>query len=556
MSDHLYQHGWLSLQNPFSKISKQVSFPSTIGRDLDTSEAIIGRVSGRRTDITRIITNEQSAIFLMGTPNIGKSTFIRYLQEDPDIELSWRDELTDLRDQFKLQDIHFVQIDLTPLEDITEPIELLNSFVRQCMKALMHAYRQENLSSLTSTDLKELRGLLRTINRETPDTRYFVMFDSIERLGMLGMRSLSLESSSAQTPQERGLALLDRCGAIRTLVDLIDEFIIFGVILSVESLPRPKIDDQFQHVSLDLARFTTMILQAFTWDETAEFLAQGPANFGNNWAEIFKAWGGNYIFSRSEQEWLRQLAGTHPYLLQQLCLNTFRYKQEYANIHRIWPELQERDKAQLGEMINESLSPFLAHVGQRLKEVIEKSIRETETKSKFYEFIRLLEHKRADEEMDSTLWYELGSELRYILYSEGIVRYDRLRPIHFPGSILSQYLTKWLKASKESSERVVSLPSTTGRNVTISRPGFQPVIISLSDLEYRLLKKLMQYPERCNESELMKGAWGTLIERSRFTQRVHQLRKKLRDQSAGTEIIENSYGGFYSLNHPEWLQLQ
>ncbi|HYT42232.1 MAG TPA: helix-turn-helix domain-containing protein, partial [Methylomirabilota bacterium] len=66
---------------------------------------------------------------------------------------------------------------------------------------------------------------------------------------------------------------------------------------------------------------------------------------------------------------------------------------------------------------------------------------------------------------------------------------------------------------------------------------------------------LIQHPERCTEHELMKGSWGMLIERSRFTQRMHQLRRKLKEQGIGTEIIENSYGGFYSLNHPEWVNL-
>ena len=113
--------------------------------------------------------------------------------------------------------------------------------------------------------------------------------------------------------------------------------------------------------------------------------------------------------------------------------------------------------------------------------------------------------------MDLTTWYELGSELRYILYSEGIVRYDRLQPIHFPGSILSRYLLQ--KTIQEQS----ALPIfTTGKFLTISRPHEQPVSISLSELEYRLLKTLVHHPERCKEEELMKGTWGMLIERSRI----------------------------------------
>ena len=82
------------------------------------------------------------------------------------------------------------------------------------------------------------------------------------------------------------------------------------------------------------------------------------------------------------------------------------------------------------------------------------------------------------------------------------------------------------------------------------------MLVSLSELEYRLVKTLLQHPERCKEDELMQGAWGRLIEKPRFTQRMHQLRKKLKEQGVGTEIIENSYGGFYSLNHPEWLHLE
>ena len=100
---------WLNLQNPFSKISKQV-VPVPAGRkERVASENIIGCVSGRKIDITRIIMNEQGAIFLVGTPYIGKSTLIRYLQNDPGAEWSWRDELADLQGQLNLEDIHFIK---------------------------------------------------------------------------------------------------------------------------------------------------------------------------------------------------------------------------------------------------------------------------------------------------------------------------------------------------------------------------------------------------------------------------------------------------------------
>src|SRR5260370_33553939 len=225
----------------------------------------------------------------------------------------------------------------------------------------------------------------------------------------------------------------------------------------------------------------------------------------------------------------------------------FSFKQEYASIHSTWPELKARERLQLIELINESLSAFLAHIWQRIQEALEKSSQET--KSKFYEFINSLAYKQADNEIDSTEWYELGPELRYILYSEGIVRYDRLRPVHFPAAILSQYLMQ--KAKGRAERAAVSPPPTTGHSLTISHPGEQTVLVSLSEVDYRLFKTLLQHPERCKEDELIQGAWGRLIEKPRFTQRMHQLRKKLKDQGVVTEIIENNSGGFSSRNPPE-----
>src|SRR5690349_2073298 len=90
---------WLTLQNPFSK---QVNYPTTLRGEMDVSQSIIGHVSGRVTDITRIIMNEQRAIFLVGAPYIGKSTLIRYLQQHSNDGWSWRNELTDLQGQLKL----------------------------------------------------------------------------------------------------------------------------------------------------------------------------------------------------------------------------------------------------------------------------------------------------------------------------------------------------------------------------------------------------------------------------------------------------------------------
>src|SRR5207245_9085076 len=111
----------------------------------------------------------------------------------------------------------------------------------------------------------------------------------------------------------------------------IDEFKNFGVLLSIQGLPRSRVDDQFTQVSADLARFINMTLQSFTWEDTGKFLAQEPENFGTTWANTFRKLGSSCIFSQGYQQWIREQAGTHPYLLQQYCLHAFRLKQDYAN---------------------------------------------------------------------------------------------------------------------------------------------------------------------------------------------------------------------------------
>lgn len=537
---------WQSITNPFLNI--------------ETSEAITGQVSGRSADITEIITQDQNAIILAGAPDIGKSSLMRYLQRSPTHDWSWRNELAFLRDQLKLEDIHFVQMNLAPLEDIEDAGKLLERFIAQSVLTLQSVLPQDqpDASNITfELDLRGLRKLLRSICALTPGARYFLMIDAINRLRQPGTRSFPLQSM-ARTDQERGLALLDHCGAIRTLVDLLDEFKHFGVILSIESLPRSRVEHQFSYVSADLARFATMTLQAFAWNDVMPFLEQEAENFGISWASRFRELGASAIFSQAEQVWLREQAGTHPYLLHQFCIHAFEFKRERAIIYNRWAELEESDKKQLIERLHERLNTFLASLWKkRLQEALETGA--SETKSRFYEFTSLLAQKSTDDVIDATLWDYLGSELRYILYSEGIVRYDPFQPVHYPGSVLRAYL---VQKAQESDARgssvqqpVSSTTASAGRWLVIQRPEAQTERVSLSELEYRLIKALLRHPERSTDQELMREAWNRLIERGVFTQRMFQLRKKLRNHSAGIEIIENRYGGQYLLTHPEWLSL-
>ncbi|HEY4383405.1 MAG TPA: winged helix-turn-helix domain-containing protein, partial [Ktedonobacteraceae bacterium] len=503
-------------------------------------------VTGRSTDILEIVTGSQSAIILTGAPRIGKTALIRYLQIQPQDIWSWRKEerFVPIYEPFALDRLYFMQIDLTQLGNAQSRQEIHSLFIKACIQALTRVYPIEVTAQ--GEDLKSLRTLLRQIERQFSGTRYFIMLDSIERLNQSEHIFAELQQSEGRNPQERGLAILNHCGAIRSMVDLIDEFSYFGVIFAITSLPRPKSVDQFTHISADLARFTTSTLQCFTWSDTTAFLAQQPEDFGSAWAQAFYNLGGKNIFTPDEQSWLRELAGTHPYLLQQCCFHTFNFKREYAQINNTWLPLPESDQKQLMEYVNQRITTFLSSLWKRLQEALEKAL--PETRELFQEFVSFLVSCDTTSEIHPETWDRLGPELRYIFSSEGIIRNEPFQPKYTPGHILRSYLIQRMEET--------TIPPQRGFWLTINRPGYQTVRVSLSELEYRLIKTLLLHTHNCSEEELMRNAWGKMIERATFTQRMHHLRKKLKEYSNDTPLIVNRYGGQYSLEHIDWLHLE
>ncbi len=200
---------WQSLPNPFLST--------------DSNSEMRGHVSGRSSDILEIVTGDQSAIILTGAPQIGKTALIRYLQIPPQQAWLWRKEerLALIREEFALDQLYFIQIDLTTLENIQSKQDMLAFFLKACIQALVQLY---DVEPPQEEDLKSLRSLLRQIERRNLRTRCFIMLDSIERLNQSEIDLPELQQSEARTPQERGIAILNHCEAIRTLVDLIDEF--------------------------------------------------------------------------------------------------------------------------------------------------------------------------------------------------------------------------------------------------------------------------------------------------------------------------------------------
>jgi hypothetical protein len=542
MVEQRNEYSWRALRNPFQSIT-------------DSPERALQRVSGRSADIREIITGGTGAIILASAPMMGKTSLLRFLQRGPG-GWSWRNEIEDLRDVIDLDRVHFLHVDLKPLEDIDNIDELIVPFIQQCIHALQLVQPAGEF-----VGLKGLRELLRSMMRHDKGALYFLTLDSIERLQRPGMTIPSIISKD-RTPQQRSLTMFNHSGALHLLVDLMDEFNQLGVILSLESRPLPRISDQFTWMSSDLARFRTLILQTFTVEDTRRILEQSPASFGTEWEQRFTNAGGTTLFSESEQAWLYQQAGTHPYLLQQSCYHAFELKQHHATRFGYWQELAEHDRAQVIELINERVSTFLDRTWERINEALENA--DSETGERFRTFIKKHSQKCASDKIESIIWNQLGKELHFILRNEGIVRYDPFTPIYYPGALCMNFLAQ--KVQEMNSELDIQSGSQIAREtplltppgqkmLRITIPGQEVCTVPLSDLEYRLIKKLMQHPKECSEADLMQAAWGRKIDRSVFTQRMHHLRKKLRRFTDDEDIIENRYGGIYLLNHAEWLEL-
>src|SRR5579875_201272 len=542
----------LSLSNPFLVSS--------------ADDGIIGRVSGRINDIVQIISGSQRAIILTSAPKMGKTVFVRYLCSDTGDGGLWREELEQrgLADLLAQEDVRFTQISrfLKPIEgrvaDIINNTDLLLvPFLQECYEKLSQLipFAQTGItprslavqnSKLTALEwFEQLQEILYESYEQQSNTRFFVVIDAVDRLALSAL-DFSGTRTSAETKQEQGIAILDRCGIIRCLVDLLDAHRNFGVILSVEALPRSRGTDQFVHVSADLARFASIPLQIFPWEEAEHILAQAPEAFGTSWAETFYTFG-KQIFTNAEQHWLREQAGSHPYLLRQCCLQLFHAKQLYMSVKGIetWPVFRQDDKQQVQELLSRHVSAFLAQVWKRLEEGLEHSMPDTRTH--FQEFVEFLRDHPAETILPQKLWTEWGPELRYLLQNEGIVRYDVFKDIYLPGRLLRDYFIQQINLASPGQSK--------GFWLTITSNGIEEQV-SLSELEYRLLKTLLQSSRRCSEEELMRSAWGRIIDRSTFSQRMYHLRKKLRERSGNQDVIANHYGGQYSVVHPEWLRLE
>src|SRR5947209_17479181 len=121
----------------------------------------------------------------------------------------------------------------------------------------------------------------------------------------------------------------------------------------------------------------------------------------------------------------------------------FSFKQLRAERYDQWADIETEDKPYLIEQVKTQIITFLNRVWKRLQAALETidTDNKADMKEKFYTLIDSLAGKKANETFTTEAWNKLETEIQYILSNEGIIRYDHFQPVHYPGALLTGYLT-------------------------------------------------------------------------------------------------------------------
>jgi|GEM_PF-5323837 hypothetical protein len=236
------------------------------------------------------------------------------------------------------------------------------------------------------------------------------------------------------------------------------------------------------------------------------------------------------FFTPDEQDWLLREAGTHPYLLGGLCYLAFMVHREQSEMHGgRWEPLTEEERKDILRMAHQAFDPVCARIGRQVARHIWP--REAAADLLYRLARALVAHRNMGVE------HELGE----VLHEYGMLVPHQNRPCELFVTGVGR------SAGISVAAPAVSLPGGGAGRVRIRVPTGEWRVVRLSPLEYRLLAALKRAGSvEVSREALMEAGWGMAVPLSTFAQRLHQLRRKLRDM-LGKDYIENVYGSGYRL---------
>jgi len=225
----------------------------------------------------------------------------------------------------------------------------------------------------------------------------------------------------------------------------------------------------------------------------------------------------------------------HPYLLQGLCYLAFEAHREHWEETHCWEPLTAREREEVAHTARQVFSLVCARIGKRIARRVWPKEPEADL---LLRLARALSPRRGA---------PLEPELREHLWNEGLLVSPHGRPCELFVSCISHGSERTTAGVTAPVTPTPPLAVVPGR-VRLRASTGEWRIVRLSPLEYRLLAALKHAAgTEVSREALMDAGWNEPVSLSTFSQRLHQLRRKLRDV-LGDDCIENTYGSGYRLN--------
>jgi hypothetical protein len=476
-------------------------------------EHFVGRLEALR-HLLRVL---PSIVGITGPEYIGRTSLLRFLN-DPRAYDRWQRTVpnpTAARQVVaQLRQWRFFYLDLRRFLTTNDTQERSYEFLRALDRALRQFLHEPGIDGDTPATTEGTFDLVRRIRRNLStgplaEQQVCLLLDSADLL----MRN----SPACQRNPEHWLGNTSIPTTVALLVETAPNF---GVVLAAT---QSAIDQrELSSISPVWARMVPMRLGPLTAEEARVLVALTP--------DDAPAW---QRFSPEEQDWLLEQAGTHPYLLQGLCYLMFEAHHDHREATGQWEPLTDAEREEVLHMAHHTFDSICLRIGKEIAQRIWPKEPEVDLLHKLAR--TLIAHHNMATEYD----------LRDALKGYGLLVPYQSRPCElFVASV-----SRNAEFSRAAAPTVAPPPppAVAAGRIRVRMPDGAWRVVRLSPLEYRLLAALKRAGSaEVSREALMTAGWGQPVSLSTFSQRLHQLRRKLHDV-LGADCIENTYGSGYRL---------
>jgi DNA-binding winged helix-turn-helix (wHTH) protein len=237
------------------------------------------------------------------------------------------------------------------------------------------------------------------------------------------------------------------------------------------------------------------------------------------------------VFSKEEAEWLVNLSGGHPYILNVAGLQAWEFKSKNISLDTtIRDTIEKQSKYQLKTLFENTIKRLSPKTFETLNEIAQLSPAGIDV-------------------------FRLDKDILSTLEGEGLLLNDEDKTARIASPLFKQLIQEATFETKSiRAKETLLLPI---QRTLIFKQGEKKVKIALTERETQIMKVFLSSSrDVVSKKELYQTVWGKTPLgtdpkwEQRLVQRISVLRKKLIQQTKN-ELIENVYGGGYRLIHRE-----